>query len=114
MTVEKTFALENGQVLHNRGLAGEAKVMLDLTGARSKPFLALLRLNEIENVLLPISQHASWLSSRPGRASSNEQISVLDRQSKISLFKQLLPASQIGKPMICVLDLWKTFPRIVN
>ena len=57
MPIEKTFALERGNVLHDRGLAGETKMALDFARAWGNPFLALFVLNKIENVFLTVRQH---------------------------------------------------------
>ena len=57
MPIEKTFALERGNVLHDGGLAGETKMALDFARAWRDPFLALLALDKIENVFLTVRQH---------------------------------------------------------
>ena len=62
--LEKSFALESVDVLHDRGLTGEAEVALDLASARRHAFLALLALDEIENALLPRGQHADIIGRR--------------------------------------------------
>ena len=55
MTLQKSFPLERGDVLHNRRLTGESKVTLDFARARSESCVALLALNEIQNASLSIS-----------------------------------------------------------
>jgi len=57
MPIEKTFALERGNVLHDRCLAGETKMALDFARAWRNPFLALFPLDKIENVFLTVRQH---------------------------------------------------------
>ena len=57
MPIEKTFALERGNVLHDRGLACETKMALDFARAWCNSFLALLALDKIENVFLTVRQH---------------------------------------------------------
>src|SRR6267143_3182373 len=57
MTIEKTFAFQGCDVLHDRRLAGETEVVLDFARARRDSFLALLGLNEIEHAFLPTGQH---------------------------------------------------------
>ena len=55
VTLEKSFFLERGDVLHHRRLTGESKMTLDFARARSESFVALLALNEIQNASLSIS-----------------------------------------------------------
>jgi len=57
VTIEKTFALEGGKVLHDRRLAGEAKMILDFACAGGDAFLALLALNKIKHTSLAVGQH---------------------------------------------------------
>ena len=57
VTIEKSFAFQGCDVLHDRGLAGETEVVLNFARARRDSFLALLGLNEIEYAFLPIGQH---------------------------------------------------------
>ena len=57
MPIEKTFPLEGAEVLHDRGLAGEAEMMLDLARARRDSFFPLLGLNEFENAPLALGEH---------------------------------------------------------
>jgi hypothetical protein len=52
--IEKSFALECGQVLHDRSLTGEAEMLLNFPRARRDTFFALLVLDKIENASLPI------------------------------------------------------------
>ena len=59
VTIEKSFAFQSCDVLHDRGLAGETEVVLNFARARRDSFLALLGLNEIEHAFLPIGQH-TW------------------------------------------------------
>jgi hypothetical protein len=54
MAVEKTFALECGDVLHHRGLTSESKVALNLARARRDSPFALFALNEIKDAFLAI------------------------------------------------------------
>jgi len=74
MPIEKAFALERGNVLHDRCLAGETKMTLDFARAWRNPFLALLALDKIENVFLTVRQHGLMIAEISHRASSNEQI----------------------------------------
>ena len=57
MTLEKSFPLERGEILHHRSLAGEMKMTLDLARARRETALTLFALDEIENFSLPFRQH---------------------------------------------------------
>ena len=74
MPIKKTLSLQRGDVLHHRRLAGEPKMTLDLARARRDAFLALLALDEIENVSLPIGQHVCIIVRTFAKTSSNEQI----------------------------------------
>jgi hypothetical protein len=55
MTLQKSFPLERGDVLHHRRLTGKSKMALNFARARSESFVALLALNEIQNASLSIS-----------------------------------------------------------
>src|SRR5215467_8432033 len=55
VTLEKSFFLERGDVLHHRCLTGKPKMTLDFTRARRDAFLALLALDEIQNFFLSVS-----------------------------------------------------------
>ncbi len=77
MSIEKAFAFERGDVLHDRCLAGEAEMALDFAGAWCKPFFPLLALDKIENVFLTIGQHATMIADSDHRASSNEQMRIV-------------------------------------
>src|SRR6266404_1674579 len=57
MTIEKSFAFQSCDVLHDRCLARETEVVLNFARARRDSFLTLLGLNEIEHAFLPIGQH---------------------------------------------------------
>src|SRR6476619_7974144 len=57
VTVEKTFALQGGDVLHHRSLARETEVRLDLAGARCDSLFALLGLDEFQDASLPLGKH---------------------------------------------------------
>ncbi len=57
MSVEETFPLQNVEVLHDRRLAGEAEVLLNLARAGRYSFLALFGLNEAEHVPLSVGEH---------------------------------------------------------
>src|SRR5437763_1067339 len=57
VAIEKSFAFQSCDVLHDRRLAGETEVVLNFARARRDSFLALLGLNEIEYAFLPIGQH---------------------------------------------------------
>jgi hypothetical protein len=57
VTIEKSFAREGGDVLHDRRLAGEAKMILDSARAGGDTLLALLALDKIQHASLPIGQH---------------------------------------------------------
>ena len=59
MPLEKTFPLQSSDVLHHRGLAGETQMLLNLARARRDSLPSLLGLNELENVLLPDSEHVN-------------------------------------------------------
>src|SRR3954470_5782494 len=62
VAVQKTFPLQRVDVLHDRGLARKTEMMLDLARAGGNPFLALLRLDELQDVSLPLREHPlpSW------------------------------------------------------
>src|SRR3984893_8313862 len=77
MPIEKTFALERGNVLHDRCLAGETKMALDFARAWRNSFLALLALDKIENVFLTVRQHCLMIAEINHRASSNEQMLLI-------------------------------------
>src|ERR1043166_8314256 len=74
MPIEETFALEGGDVLHNRGLTGEAEMTLDLARARRDSLFPLLALDKIENVFLTIGQHPTMIGEGDQCSSSNEQM----------------------------------------
>ena len=57
----KAFALQDSEVLHDRGLTRQAEMALDFTRAWRDPFFALFALNEFEDVALPLSQHGAKL-----------------------------------------------------
>ena len=59
VTIEESFTLKGGNVLHDRRLAGETKMTLDFPRAGSDTFLPLFALNKIEHALLAIGQHAA-------------------------------------------------------
>src|SRR5437899_1956152 len=46
MSIKETFALERGDVLHDRRLAGETEMTLNFAGARCDPFFPLLVLDK--------------------------------------------------------------------
>ncbi len=98
MAIEKSFSLQRVEVLHDRGLAGESKMLLDFARARRDPFLALLGLDETEDVLLPLREHGISLISNETRiASSNEHNSTIRLHafhSSCSLFFLAAAASQ--------------------
>ena len=52
VTLEKSFFLEGGDVLHRRRLTSETKMTLNFARARRQPAVTLLALNEIENFFL--------------------------------------------------------------
>ena len=54
VAIQKTFAFERRNVLHHRCLACKTEMTLDFARARGDTFLALLALNEIENVSLAL------------------------------------------------------------
>ena len=60
VAIEKAFPLEGAEVLHDRGLAGEAKMMLDLARARRDSFFPLLGLDEFQNASLPLGEHVYY------------------------------------------------------
>ena len=62
VTLQKSFSLERGDVLHHRRLTGESKMTLDFARARSESFVALLALDKIENAFLPLRQHELSIS----------------------------------------------------
>jgi len=75
VAIEKSFAREGGNVLHNRSLAGEAKMILDFARAGGDTFFTLLALNKIKHTSLAIGQHFKEMMQRIGsRASSNEHL----------------------------------------
>ena len=57
VTIEKSFACEGRNVLHDRSLAGEAKMILDFARAGGDTFLALFALDKIKHASLSIGQH---------------------------------------------------------
>src|SRR5690348_7479168 len=59
MAIQESFALEGGDVLHHRGLAGKTEMTLDFACAWGDAFLTLFTLNEIEHASLAIGQHAA-------------------------------------------------------
>jgi len=75
MSIQETFALERGDVLHHRRLAGESKMTLDFAGARRNSFLPLFALDKIQNISLALSEHVLMIVERNPGASSNEQVS---------------------------------------
>lgn len=56
-TIQEAFALEGRDVLHDRRLAGESKMILDFARARGHALLPLFALDKIENASLAIGQH---------------------------------------------------------
>lgn len=74
MPIEKTLSLQRGNVLHYRRLARKPEMILDFTRTWRDPFLALLALDKIENVPLPLGQHACIIGRTAAKASSNEQM----------------------------------------
>jgi integrase len=52
-------------------------MILDFARAWRDPLFALLALNKIKNVSLPLGQHAGMIAQRPHKASSNEQLLLL-------------------------------------
>src|SRR5205807_6554158 len=62
VTIEKSFAFQSGDVLHDGCLARETEVVLDFACAWGDSFFALLGLNEIEHAFLPIGQHVIILA----------------------------------------------------
>src|SRR5207302_4466794 len=74
VTLEKSFFLERADVLHDRSLAREMKMTLDLARARSESVLALFALDEIENLFLALSQHELSIAAMNSDASSNEHL----------------------------------------
>jgi hypothetical protein len=88
MTIQKTFPLEGAEVLHDRGLAGEAKMMLDLARARRDSFFPLLGLDEFQNAPLALGEHVSMISREGWSASSNEH-NVDDPGYNCSMKRQL-------------------------
>src|SRR6266403_701194 len=54
VSIKNPFSLQHAEVLHDRGLTGEAEMILDFSGARGDSFFPLLTLNEIEDLLLPL------------------------------------------------------------
>src|SRR5215831_17969834 len=67
VTLEKSFLLERGDVLHYRRLTREPKMTLDFARARRNAFLALLSLNEMKNVSLSVRQHELSIGAVPRR-----------------------------------------------
>ena len=78
MPIKKTLSFQRRNVLHYRRLTGESEMILDFTCAWRDPFLALLALDEIENSPLPFGQHSHIIAELPAKASSNEQIGLLE------------------------------------
>src|SRR4030095_12889405 len=80
MPLEKTLPLQCGEILHNRRLTREPEVFLDLTCAGRQPFGALFRLDELQNVFLPGSEHMNILDKRsdaaPGKALSGADAAI--------------------------------------
>src|ERR1041385_3366478 len=91
MPIEETFALEGGDVLHNRGLTGEAEMTLDLARARRDSLFPLLALDKIENAFLTIGQHPTIIGEGDQCASSNEQMR-LGQTAKLSPQEQCATA----------------------
>ena len=54
VTLEKSFLLERGDVLHHRSLTRETKMTLDLARARRQSAIALFALDQVENFSLSI------------------------------------------------------------
>ena len=67
VTLEKSFPLERDDVLHYRCLTREPKMTLDFARARGDAFLALLALDKMEDVPLPIGQHELSIGGLPRR-----------------------------------------------
>jgi hypothetical protein len=64
MPLQKPFPLERGDVLHDRGLTREAEMFLNFARARGQPFAALFRLDELQNILLPGSEHMNMFANK--------------------------------------------------
>ncbi len=62
MPIEKPFALEHREVLHDRGLAGQSEMGLYFARAGSEAFFPLFVLNELKHISLPLGQHAITLN----------------------------------------------------
>ena len=62
VALEKAFPLEHSQVLHDRGLTRETEVLLNLARARRQPFGALFRLDELQDIFLPGSEHMNMFA----------------------------------------------------
>ena len=86
MTLEKSFFLERADVLHDRSLAREMKMTLDLARARSESALALFALDKIENFSLPLRQHELSIAAMDCGASSNEHCARVAPRASYWLF----------------------------
>ena len=83
MPVQETLALQCADVLHNRRLAGEAKMSLDFARARGDSSLPLLTLNKIEDSFLALGQH-DLESSKPICLQVQMNIYVMSGVSRLS------------------------------
>src|SRR6266480_7551562 len=74
VTLEKSFLLERGDVLHHRCLTGETKMTLNFARARGQSPVALFALDKIEDFFLPLGEHELSIAGLDCRASSNEHL----------------------------------------
>jgi hypothetical protein len=90
VTLEKSFLLERGDVLHHRCLTRETKMTLDFTCAWGQSALALFALDEIENFFLAIGEHELSIAGLNCGASSNEHLSLLTPRFSAVLCKEVI------------------------
>jgi len=75
VAIQKSFARQGRNVLHDRSLAGEAKMILDFARAGGDAFYALFALDKIKHTSLAIGQHLKEMMQCIGSsASSNEHL----------------------------------------
>src|SRR3954470_20874304 len=60
LAVDETFSLQHGDVLHNRCLTRETKMILNFASAGCESFFTLFVLDELKNIALPVGEH-KWM-----------------------------------------------------
>jgi hypothetical protein len=63
VSLQETLPLQRREILHDRRLTREAEMFLNLTRAWGEAF-ALLCLDELQNILLPGSEHMNMFANK--------------------------------------------------